>query len=260
MAAPRSEVAARSRHHASAASTSPGAPSAAEQGGWALAWTRVRWPGCATRFCGRDRRQAAHRPRNEGGAGRLPWKARASVSEMWPSRHCRRGRNRGTCAGRGDETVDRSLDVRGHGGHGGDDADEETSAVYRTWLRSVVIAVALIAFGIALKIAFLPAVILAVRAFQRAVIVSPFGLQARRTFSSWRFPWSEVESFAIGDRAWRKASLTVVLVDGSTRSARVGLGRRRKRSFAEVAAAAQRRSGRSIPWPSPSPHHRDLII
>jgi len=132
------------------------------------------------------------------------------------------------------------------------------NGVYRTWLRSILIFVVVISVGVLLKIVFLIALVLAVRAFQRAVIVSPVGLEARRTFSTWRFPWSAIESFAIGDRVWSKGSLTVVLVDGSKRSARVGFGRRRRRSFVEVAAAAQRRSRQSVPWPSPSPHEREI--
>ena len=78
----------------------------------------------------------------------------------------------------------------------------------------------------------------------RGVIVSPFGLEVRRTFITWRVPWSVVESFAVKGfrgRARSAGPLTVVLVDGSVRSVRVGARRHRQRDFSEVAAAARRR-------------------
>ena len=85
-----------------------------------------------------------------------------------------------------------------------------------TWSRRVPIAVVLAGF-------------LVVRALRRAVIVSPFGLEARRTFTTWRVPWSAVESFAVGPSRSRQSAgaLTVVLIDGSTRSARWGPSPRR---------------------------------
>jgi hypothetical protein len=152
--------------------------------------------------------------------------------------------------------TDRSFDVHGPGRRERDDADEKTSGVYRTWPGNTVIAVVVFWVGLLLTITSLVGVVLMVRALRRAVIVTPSGLEARRTFSTWSIPWSAVESFALGDRAWSKGSLTVVLEDGSTRSARLGSGRRRTLSFAEVAAAARRRSGGSVPWPSPSPDDR----
>jgi hypothetical protein len=85
--------------------------------------------------------------------------------------------------------------------------------------------------------------VLVVRTLRRAVIVSPFGLEARRTFFSWRLPWSVVESFAVEDPPGQPQSsgpLTVVLVDGSTRSARVGRDQHGEPSFARVAEAARR--------------------
>jgi hypothetical protein len=92
-------------------------------------------------------------------------------------------------------------------------------------------------------IAIVVASVLGVRAMRRAVIVSPFGLEARRTFISWRVPWSAVETF--GERGpaggfSHERSLTVVLLDGSTRSAHVGLPRRGQPPFVEVATAARR--------------------
>ena len=86
--------------------------------------------------------------------------------------------------------------------------------------------------------------VLVVRTLRRAVIVSPFGLEVRRTFITWRVPWSVVESFAVRGfrgRARSAGPLTVVLVDGSVRSVRVGARRHRQRDFSEVADAARRR-------------------
>ena len=80
--------------------------------------------------------------------------------------------------------------------------------------------------------------VLVVRALRRAVIVSPFGLEARHTFTSWRVPWSAVESFSVEASP---GELTVLLSDGSTRRARVGSRRNGERDFATVAAGAQRR-------------------
>jgi hypothetical protein len=85
------------------------------------------------------------------------------------------------------------------------------------------------------------------------VIVSPFGLEARRTFITWRVPWAAVESFAVGkplDRARNEADLTVVLIDGSTRSAHVGARRHGERDLTEAAAAARRH---------PRPRHRGYL-
>jgi hypothetical protein len=84
---------------------------------------------------------------------------------------------------------------------------------------------------------------LVVRVLRRAVIVSPFGLEARRMFITWRLPWSAVEAFAVKgapELARGEGALTVVLVDGSTRSVHVGSRRHGHRDFAEVAAAARR--------------------
>lgn len=134
--------------------------------------------------------------------------------------------------------------------------------MYRTWLRSVVIAGVVTAVAVRacgdfsespagflvwsrrVPIGVVVASVLVVRALRRAVIVSPFGLEARRTFTSWRVPWSAVESFAFRgplDRTRPDGPLTVVLIDGSMRWARVGARRRGQRDFAEVAAAARRR-------------------
>jgi hypothetical protein len=147
-------------------------------------------------------------------------------------------------------TVDRSRDVDGLGGR---PSSDELRGVYRERAANVVIAVVLVAFGGLLGL--IPAVLV----FRRAVIVSSSGLEARRLFSSWRVPWSAIESFAIDgppDRPGSEGCLTVVLADGSTRSAWVGSGRRRDLPFTELAAAAQRHSAGPRPWPSPSPHER----
>jgi hypothetical protein len=69
------------------------------------------------------------------------------------------------------------------------------------------------------------------------VTVSPYGLEARHTFTSWRVPWSGVRSFAVDTGPF---GLTVLLSDGSTRSAWVGSRRNGERDFATVAAGAQR--------------------
>jgi hypothetical protein len=92
-------------------------------------------------------------------------------------------------------------------------------------------------------IALIVAAVLVVRALRRAVIVSPYGVEARRMFMTWRVPWSAVESFTIGGSAAatsRERSLTVALIDGSTRSAHLGPARRGQQPFSEVAAAAGR--------------------
>jgi hypothetical protein len=87
--------------------------------------------------------------------------------------------------------------------------------------------------------------LLVVRALRRAVIVSPFGIEARRTLIAWRVPWAAVESFAVGDppgRTLPHGPLAVILIDGRTRCARVGSDLRGRRPFAAVGAAAQRQA------------------
>ena len=139
-------------------------------------------------------------------------------------------------------------------------AEEAQTGVYRTTKRNVVLAAFLTCsavFGCSdftgssrgwpwtwrVPVAVVVAAVLVTRALRRALIVSPFGLEARRTLGTWRVPWSAVESFAVGgasDPTQRDGPLTVVLIDGSTRSKRVGFGRPGQRHVTEAAAAARR--------------------
>jgi len=142
----------------------------------------------------------------------------------------------------------------------GDD-DEAVTGIYRTPVRNVPLAVGLVVSAVLgccdysdslsddftsgrrLFITAVIASVLIIRTLRRAVIVSPTGLEARRTLWTWRVPWSVVESFAIGTRpdpSRRRGPMTMVLIDGSSHCARVGWGRRGQPTFAEVADAARR--------------------
>ena len=142
----------------------------------------------------------------------------------------------------------------------GDD-DEPVAGIYRTRVRNVLLAVVLAGSAVLgcsdfsgsssedftssrrLAITAVIASVLIIRTLRRAVIVSPTGIEARRTLWTWRVPWSVVESFAIGEKpdpSRRRGPMTVVLIDGSSRCARVGWGRRGQPTFPEVADAARR--------------------
>ena len=142
----------------------------------------------------------------------------------------------------------------------GDD-DEPVAGFYRTRVRNVLLAVVLAGSAVLgcsdfsgsssedftssrrLAITAVIASVLIIRTLRRVVIVSPTGLEARRTLWTWRVPWSVVESFAIGDKpdpSRRRGPMTVVLIDGSSRCARVGWGTRGQPTFPEVADAARR--------------------
>jgi hypothetical protein len=157
----------------------------------------------------------------------------------------------------------RAVDIGRLGRGGRDDAGGELAGVYRTRLRNFVLAVVLAGSAVLgcsnfsgsssgdwmwsrrVPIAVVLGSVVVARVLRRAVIVSPFGLEAHRTLYTWRVPWSAVESFAVAGPSGStigEGPLTVVLIDGSTRYARVGCGRRGECAFAEVAAAAQHHS------------------
>ena len=135
-------------------------------------------------------------------------------------------------------TTKRNFDGRHAAGGGLASADEATTGVYRTPLRNIVLAAVLAGSAVLgcsdfsgpaggglmwsrrVPIAVVFASLLVVRALRRAVIVSPFGIEARRTLITWRVPWAAVESFAVGDspsRTLPHGPLTVILIDGQTR-------------------------------------------
>ena len=64
--------------------------------------------------------------------------------------------------------------------------------------------------------------LLVARALRRGVIVSPFGIEVRRLLTSWRAPWSVVESAVVGrPSAWPmlRGKLVVTFIDGSAGAA-----------------------------------------
>jgi hypothetical protein len=155
-------------------------------------------------------------------------------------------------------TVDRLRGRRA--GVGREEPKGELVGVYRTWLRNMTLAAGLIGLAVCgcteftgptggglfwsrrVPIAVVVATVLVVRVLRRAVIVSPHGIEARRTLFTWRVPWSAVESFAVGhepSHSEHEGPLTVVLLDGSSRRAHVGAGRPGRPSFADVAAVAR---------------------
>jgi len=85
--------------------------------------------------------------------------------------------------------------------------------------------------------------LLVARALRRGVIVSAFGIEVRRLLTSWRAPWSVVESAVVGrPSAWPmlRGKLVVTFIDGSTRELRRMPCRRTKAApFHEVVTAAR---------------------
>jgi hypothetical protein len=83
---------------------------------------------------------------------------------------------------------------------------------------------------------------MSLRAWRRGVIVTTSGIEGRQLWSSWRVPWAAVEDCGIRDPLAgpqpRHGTLAVMLLDGRTRLAPVGRGRRRDPTF-DVAIAAR---------------------
>ena len=150
-----------------------------------------------------------------------------------------------------------AVDAGYRGNHRG---DREVVAVYRTWWSNVALAAVftlavLVASGDftdeelgwprltwRLLVGGVVGAVIVGRSMRRGVVVWSFGVEGRRLFTTWRVPWSAVESYVVRTpslRRIREQPLTVLVIDGSTRRARMGPGRRGDRSFDEAAAQAR---------------------
>jgi hypothetical protein len=88
------------------------------------------------------------------------------------------------------------------------------------------------------------------RAWRRGLIVTASGMEGRRLWITWRVPWATVETCGITDPLSgsqpQHGTLNVMLLDGRTRRAPVGRGRRRDPTF-DVAMAARPAGGPIAP-------------
>ena len=97
---------------------------------------------------------------------------------------------------------------------------------------------------------------LCIRVLRRGVIVTRSGIEGRRLWISWRVPWSAVDMCGTGDPLVEpmppRGRLSVTLLDGTTRSASVGGGRRQDPEFPTAIAIRSEASEGARPYQEPN--------
>jgi hypothetical protein len=101
-----------------------------------------------------------------------------------------------------------------------------------------------------IPIAIVVASVLLLRTARRGVVVSPFGLEARGTLTTWRAPWLTIDSFDVDGppgRVWNEQPLSVVMIDGSKRQRASGVLGTTDRPRRASTSIASRPAGRPRP-------------